>query len=35
MTFGKNEYLLSFWEETAIFSYKGGGVQLILFDFLL
>ena len=29
MTFGKNEYLLSFWEETAKFFLLGGGVQLI------
>ena len=29
MTFGENEYLLSFWEETAKFFLPGGGVQWI------
>ena len=32
MTFGKNEYLLSFWEETAKFFLLGGGGPI---DFLL
>ena len=38
MTFGKNEYLLSFWEETAKFFLLGGGGGGPIFfpiDFLL